>query len=72
VLVVANKVVAAADERLVADFVREPVFASIPADPKVGAAERVGAALIEYAAGSPVVQAIASLAPRLERVGLGP
>ena len=62
---VANKVARPSDEQAVADMVREPVFATIPADEAVAAAERAGVPLLDYAPSSPATLAIERLADRL-------
>ncbi len=70
VLAVSNKVRDEADRAAIAEFCAGRglnLFAEIPYDPALAAAEREGAAPIEHAAGSPAVQAIRSLAGKLIR-----
>ena len=67
-LVVASKVSGRADVRRVADLVGQPVFGAIPTDESVVAAERAGAAPIDYAPDGPAVDAISAVATRLERL----
>ncbi len=62
---VVNKVTNPDDGRSVAEMVGEPLFATIPADEAVAAADEAGIALIDYAASAPAAQAIAQLAERL-------
>ena len=60
-LVIANRVQGEQDVRRVEELVGESVFASIPADERVAAAERVGAAPIDHAPDSPAIAAIERL-----------
>lgn len=62
---VVNKLARLSDEQAVADMVREPVFATIPADEAVAVAERAGVSLLDHAPSSPAVAAIERLADRL-------
>ena len=61
VLPIANRVRDEHDVRHVERLLGEPVFASIPADEGVAAAERIGAAPIDHAPGSPTIAAIERL-----------
>ncbi len=58
---IANRVRGEDDVRRVEELFGEPVFASLPADEGVAAAERVGAAPIDHAPDSPAVAAIQRL-----------
>jgi CO dehydrogenase nickel-insertion accessory protein CooC1 len=60
-LVIANRVQGEQDVRHIEELVGEPVFASIPADEGVAAAERLGAAPIDHAPDSPAIAAIEGL-----------
>jgi CO dehydrogenase maturation factor len=60
-LVIANRVQGEQDVRHIEELVGEPVFASIPADEGVAAAERLGAAPIDHAPDSPAIVAIEGL-----------
>jgi CO dehydrogenase maturation factor len=65
---IANRV---ADEREVGhieQLIGEPVFASLPADAGVAAAERIGAAPIDHAPGSAAIAAIEQLVAALGRI----
>jgi len=61
VLIIANRVQGELDVRHVEGLVGESVFASIPADEGVAAAERLGAAPIDHAPDSPTIVAIERL-----------
>ena len=65
VYVVANKIRADADRRLVEQRVGEAVLASVPADDAVTEADSLGRALIDHAPGSPAARAIERLADEL-------
>lgn len=65
VLVVANKVAAPDEVAELEARVQHPLFAVIPADPAIGAADRAGAALIDHASSSPALDAIREVADRL-------
>ena len=65
VLVVANKTGGDADADRVAELVGEPVFAAIPADDGVVAADRLGLAPIDHAPESAAVRAIEATVERL-------
>lgn len=65
VLIIANRVRGEDDVRHVEKLVREPVFASLPFDDEVAAAERRGLAPIDEAPGSPAVAAMDDLIARL-------
>ena len=68
VLIVANRVRGDDDVRHVEKLVREAVFASVPADDEVAAAERRGAAPIDAAPGSAAIAAIDRLIAALPAV----
>jgi len=69
---VANRVQGEDDVRHVERLLGEPVFASVPADEAVTAAERIGVATIDHAPGSPTVAAIERLIAQLaNRSSLG-
>ena len=68
VVFIANRVQREQDVRRVEELVGEPVFASLPASEEVAAAERIGAAPIDDAPGSPTVTAIELLIARLARL----
>lgn len=63
--VVANKAKGGTDVALVEQVAREQVFAVIPRDEAVAAADRLGVALIDHAPSSPAALAIGALADRL-------
>jgi CO dehydrogenase maturation factor len=65
VVFVANRVRDARDVRHVEELLGEAVFASIPADEGVAAAERSGVAPIDLVPGSPTIAAIERLAAQL-------
>ena len=65
-LVVASKVRGPEEERRVVELVGEPVAVSIPVDPVVEEAERLGVALFDHAPSSPAVAAVERLADVLE------
>jgi CO dehydrogenase nickel-insertion accessory protein CooC1 len=65
VLFIANRVQDERDARHVEQLLGEAVFASIPADEGVAAAERIGVAPIDHAHGSPTIAAIERLAAAL-------
>ncbi len=69
VAAIANKVKVPADRERIETFLGELVAASLPADPAVAAAERIGAAVIDYAPRSPVLAAIERLADELAEDG---
>jgi CO dehydrogenase nickel-insertion accessory protein CooC1 len=69
VRIIANRVHDDDDVRHVEKLVREPVFASIPSDEDVAAAERRGAAPIEAVPDSPAIAAIEQLIARLAAPG---
>lgn len=62
---IANRVQDERDVRHVERLVGEPVFASVPADAGVAAAERIGVAPIDHAPDSPTIAAIERLVDRL-------
>lgn len=66
VVFIANRVRDERDVRHVEKLLGEPVFASIPADEGVAAAERIGVAPIDHAPDSPTIAAIERLAADLE------
>ena len=68
-LLVATKSEGAADARRIGELVGEPVFASIPADDSVAAADRAGAALLDHAPSSPAARAIEDLLDDVARRG---
>ena len=65
VLPVANKVAGEADVVRAGELLGEPVFATVPADDAVAAADRRGVALLDAAPSSPAVRAIEELVGRL-------
>lgn len=65
-LLVVNKVTGDADAQRVGDFLKLPVFATVPVDEGVRSSERAGAALIDHAPDSAAVAAVERLADRLE------
>lgn len=65
VLFVANRTRGEQDVRHVERLVGEPVFASVPADEGVAAAERIGTAPIDHAPDAPAIAAIEELVSRL-------
>jgi CO dehydrogenase maturation factor len=65
VLFIANRVESRGDVQLVEKLLGEPVFASVPADEAVAAAERAGLATIDHAPDSPSVAAIDRLTAML-------
>jgi CO dehydrogenase maturation factor len=67
VMFIANRVQREQDVRRVEELVGEPVFASLPADEDIAAAERIGAAPIEHAPDSPTITAIELLIAALAR-----
>ena len=69
---VANRVAGPSDRERLTEILREPVVASIPADPAVSRADRRGMALIDHAPDSAAVRAIEALVDRLERGTLCP
>jgi CO dehydrogenase maturation factor len=71
VLFIASRVESAADVQHVERLLGEPVFASVPADEAVRAAERLGIATIDHAPDSATVAAIDRLAARLAATGVG-
>jgi len=64
---IANRVRDEREVRHVEKLVGEPVFASLPADADVAAAERIGVAPIDHAPGSAAVAALERLIAALER-----
>jgi len=68
IVFVANRVAGPDDVRHVERLLREPVFASIPADEGVAAAERIGLAPLDHAPRSPTIAAIEQLAADLAAV----
>lgn len=66
-LFIANRVRGADDVRHIEDWLREPVFASLPDDAELAGAERRGLAPIDHAPGSPAVAAMRRLVVALER-----
>lgn len=66
VVFVANRVRGEGDIQHVQRLVGEPVFAAIPADDDVAAAERVGVAPIDHAPDAPAIIAVQELVTRLE------
>lgn len=71
VLLVASKVSGRSDSARVAELVREPLFAALPADESVATAERSGAPLIDYDPDAATVNAVRSLAAALDARRLG-
>jgi CO dehydrogenase maturation factor len=69
---VANKTRRDDDAELVAERSGLPVSTSVPLDPELREAEQRGVALVDYAPGSPTVQAIGSLLNRLLDYGSEP
>ena len=65
VVAVANKVKVAADRGRIEEFFGVRVAASVPADPAVAAAERLGVAVIDHAPDAPMVAEIERLAETL-------
>lgn len=68
VVFIANRVGGEEDVRHVERWIGEPVFASLPADPAVAAAERLGIAPIDHAPDAPAIVAMRDLVGAL---GLG-
>lgn len=66
VLFIANRVDGPDDVRHVERRIGEPVFASLPADAKVAAAERLGLAPIDYAPEAAAIEAMGELVAALE------
>ncbi len=66
VLFIANRVDGPDDVRLVERRIGEPVFASLPADAQVAAAERLGVAPIDYAPEAAAIEAMGGLVAALE------
>ncbi len=64
---IANRVEGDDDVRHVERWIGEPVWASLPADAEVAAAERLGIAPIDHAPGSPAITAMRRLLPGLDR-----
>jgi Flp pilus assembly CpaE family ATPase len=62
---VVNKATGQADADRVAAFLSLPVFAAVPVDEGIRAAEREGLALLDLAPDGPAVRAIAELTDRL-------
>lgn len=67
VVVVANKTVAASDAERIASRLGLEIAAVVPLDREVVAAERAGVALLDHAADSPALRAIADLVENLRR-----
>lgn len=65
VLFVGNKTTGPSDFDYIESSLGEPLFGAVPADPQVGAANRAGAALVDYAPESPALLAIQELAQAL-------
>ena len=65
-LLIATKVAAEDEARMVAELVGEPVFAAVPADGAAAAADRLGVALLDHAPASPAARAIEGLVDALE------
>jgi CO dehydrogenase nickel-insertion accessory protein CooC1 len=68
VVFIANRVRREQDVRRVEELVGESVFASLPADEGVAAAERIGAAPIDHAPDSPTITATELLIAALARL----
>lgn len=66
VVFVANRVRDERDVQHVQRLVGEPVFAAIPADDDVAAAERIGVAPIDHAPDAPAIIAVQALVAQLE------
>lgn len=66
VVFVANRVRGEGDVQHVERLVGEPVFAAIPVDEDVAAAERIGVAPIDHAPDAPAIAAVQELVARLE------
>ena len=64
---VANRVRSDGDVALIEKMVGEPVFATVPADDDVAAAERMGVAPIDHAPDAPAIRAIGDLVEKLTR-----
>lgn len=67
VVFVANRIADEGDVRHIERWIGEPVFASLPADVEVAAAERLGVAPIDHAPGSPAIAAMRRLLAILAR-----
>lgn len=67
VVFIANRVSDKGDASHVEKMIGEPVFASLPADDGVAAAERLGVAPIDHAPDSPAIAAIERLAAALAK-----
>jgi len=65
---IANRVSEKADVDHVEQLIGEPVFASLPADDGVAAAERLGLAPIDHAPDSPAIAAIERLVSALQQL----
>jgi CO dehydrogenase nickel-insertion accessory protein CooC1 len=65
---IANRVSEKADVDHVEQLIGEPVFASLPADDGVAAAERLGVAPIDHAPDSPAIAAIERLVSALQQL----
>lgn len=68
VVLVANKVAGADDIGYIETHLDEPVWAALPSDPAILAADRAGHALVDHAPGSPVIGVMEQLADQLEDV----
>jgi CO dehydrogenase nickel-insertion accessory protein CooC1 len=68
VVFIANRVSETGDVHHVEKLIGEPVFASLPADDGVAAAERLGIAPIDYAPDSAAVTAIERLVSALAKL----
>lgn len=68
---VANRVVSDGDVPHIESWIGEPVFASLPADEELAAAERLGVAPIDHAPDSPAIEAMRRLFAALEQPATG-
>lgn len=68
VVCIANRVAGEEDVRHVERWIGEPVFASLPVDEEVAAAERLGVAPIDHAPDSPAIAAMQQLMAALGRL----
>lgn len=66
VLFVGNKIAGAGDVEYIQSSLGEPLFGAVPEDPAVTAANRAGAALIDYAPDSPALLAVRQIADDLK------
>ena len=67
VVAIVNKAIGPADATRLAEFSGLRVVGVVPRDREIGAAERAGVPLLDYAPGSPAVDAIRSLVDALSR-----